>query len=72
MLTDPDTYRARKERASGPADFLQRQILILRLVPSLAQAFHCILKCISEISFQCQMKTAYGNNVCETTYSLKL
>lgn len=24
MLTDPDTYRARKKRASGPADFPHR------------------------------------------------
>lgn len=40
ILTDPDTYRARKERASGPADLPhKRQISIHKAgPPSLVQA----------------------------------
>ena len=60
MLTDPDTYRARKERASGPADFPQRGTFCsIRLVPSLAQAFNSYF----EMDFGNQFSTSDENNI---------
>lgn len=67
MLTDPDTHRAKKERASGPADFPHRgKFWFIRLK-------HSTLFWSGSLNqFSTSNETTYGNNVYETTYSQKL